>query len=378
MLKRLLFCSSSITFAYMKMWAIILFLLPILGLAYVLWHSWQILPLPPIGKVVVVLAMLLCVVCMFFNFLVGLDNLPYKVAQVVYEVGTSSIFVLLYAVILFLLLDIGRFVELVPHSFLRSSVVGSVSVTLVLGLLFLYGNIHYYNKEHREMELTSAQPLPSPMRLVLLSDLHLGYHNTRSDLSRWVDMINSESPDAVLICGDVVDISVIPLIREGMADEFRRLNAPVYACPGNHEYYAGIEQASDFYRSAGITMLRDTSVTIGGVVTVIGRDDRTNTRRMSVGALVATAPKTRYTILLDHQPYHLERAEKAGVDFQFSGHTHYGQVWPISWIEDAIYEDAYGGLVKGRTKYYVTSGMGIWGGKFRIGTCSEYVVATLK
>ena len=65
------------------------------------------------------------------------------------------------------------------------------------------------------------------------------------------------------------------------------------------------------------------------------------------------------------------------MDFQLSGHTHYGQVWPISWIEDAMYENAYGLSERGRTKFYVTSGIGIWGGKFRIGTQSEYVVATL-
>ena len=85
-----------------------------------------------------------------------------------------------------------------------------------------------------------------------------------------------------------------------------------------------------------------------------------------------------YQLLLDHQPYHLERTAKAGIDFQFSGHTHYGQVWPISWIEDAIYECAYGSLTKGNTRFYVSSGIGIWGAKFRIGTQSEYVVLTLK
>ena len=84
-----------------------------------------------------------------------------------------------------------------------------------------------------------------------------------------------------------------------------------------------------------------------------------------------------FTIVLDHEPYHLEEAQQNGIDFQFSGHTHYGQVWPLSWIEDALYEDAFGPLKKGNTQYYVTSGMGIWGAKFRIGTRSEYVVLDL-
>ena len=88
--------------------------------------------------------------------------------------------------------------------------------------------------------------------------------------------------------------------------------------------------------------------------------------------------KTNYTIVLDHQPYHLDRSAKAGVDFQFSGHTHYGQVWPISWITKAIYECSYGSYQLDSTHFYISSGIGIWGGKFRIGTQSEYVVLTLK
>ena len=85
-----------------------------------------------------------------------------------------------------------------------------------------------------------------------------------------------------------------------------------------------------------------------------------------------------FLILLDHQPYHLEEAEQNGIDFQFSGHTHHGQVWPVSWVTDALYEKAYGSLQKGNTRYYISSGMGIWGGKFRIGTQSEYVVLTIE
>ena len=85
-----------------------------------------------------------------------------------------------------------------------------------------------------------------------------------------------------------------------------------------------------------------------------------------------------FFLLLDHQPYHLEEAEQNGIDFQFSGHTHHGQVWPVSWITDALYEKAYGSLQKGNTRYYISSGMGIWGGKFRIGTQSEYVVLTIE
>ena len=61
-----------------------------------------------------------------------------------------------------------------------------------------------------------------------------------------------------------------------------------------------------------------------------------------------------------------------------SGHTHYGQVFTVSWITRTHYEKAFGSYQRGSTRYYVTSGIGIWGGKFRIGTRSEHVVATLR
>ena len=117
-------------------------------------------------------------------------------------------------------------------------------------------------------------------------------------------------------------------------------------------------------------------------IRIVGRDDRSNPHRKSIKELLNNTstfhpqPST-FTILLDHQPYNLEEAEQAGVDFQLSGHTHRGQVWPISWITDAVYECSFGEWQRGATRYYVSSGIGIWGGKFRIGTRSEYVVAEI-
>ena len=211
----------------------------------------------------------------------------------------------------------------------------------------------------------------------MISDLHLGYHNSRNEFAKWVDKLNAEQPDLILIAGDVIDISIRPLIEEGTAEEFRRLKAPIYACLGNHEYYSGEPLAQKFFDEAKIKLLRDKAV-VDNDICIVGRDDRTNPLRMSVRKLMQQADTSKYIILLDHQPYHLELAERAGVDFLFSGHTHHGQVWPISWITDAIYECAYGTHQRGNTQYYVSSGIGIWGGKFRIGTQSEYVVATLE
>ena len=219
-------------------------------------------------------------------------------------------------------------------------------------------------------------------RVVMMTDLHLGYHNRADEFRKWVDQVNKEQPEAILIAGDIIDRSIRALTEQDMAAEFRRLKSPVYACLGNHEYYSGEPDAKRFYEKAGIHLLIDDYALVplkgGDTLTVVGRDDRTNKRRARLKNLMEKVPKEYYTLLLDHQPYHLEEAEQAGIDFQLSGHTHYGQVWPISWIEDLIYEKAFGPLQKGKTQYYVSSGIGIWGGKFRIGTRSEYVVAELQ
>lgn len=79
-------------------------------------------------------------------------------------------------------------------------------------------------------------------------------------------------------------------------------------------------------------------------------------------------------ILLDHQPYDLEKTEEAGVDLQFSGHTHRGQVWPMNWIVDHLFELSYGIKKIGNSTVYVSSGLSLWGPPFRIGTDSEMVV----
>lgn len=359
------------------MWLIIFFLLPLLGCGFVAWHVWVMLPFANIYKGVILAVMALSFLCMFFNFIVGLDRLPTWLARVFYEVGYSSIFILLYMVMAFLLVDLLRWVGWYPADWFYSSAKGSLLIFLAMVGIFSYANLHYYNKVRISMELKSDKVLKQPLKIVMLSDLHLGYHNIRADLAKWVELVNAEHADAVLIGGDIVDFSVQPLLKADMASEFRKLNAPVYACLGNHDYYAGEPNSEKFYKEAGITLLRDSSVLLRDDVMVIGRDDRTNKRRKSVARLMDGVDKSKYLLLMDHQPYHLEEAERNGVDFQFSGHTHYGQVWPISWIEDWMYENAYGPLTKGKTRYYVSSGIGIWGGKFRIGTRSEYVVLTI-
>lgn len=360
---------------------IIILIVMLSACTYVGWHVWQILPLPVMCKWIAVALMALSVVLLFTNFIFGLDNKPATLATILYTVGSSSIFIGLYMAMLFIVLDLGRLVHLIPKSLLYNSWAGSISVFVTIFGIFLYGNLHYYNKARVDLKLETPAILKKPVRIVMMSDLHLGYPNQVDEFRKWVDKVNAERPDLILIAGDILDGNIGIVRRQNMQQEFRRLNAPIYACLGNHEYLTGRNESIRFYSEAGINLLIDSVATVSlpskDTIAIIGRDDRTNPNRKSVAQLLENAPFGAFSILLDHQPYHLEEAEQAGINFQFSGHTHYGQVWPISWIEDLIYEDAFGSLRKGKTDYYVSSGIGIWGGKFRIGTRSEYVVAEI-
>ena len=358
------------------MWMLLFMGLPLLALCYIGWHIWCLLPLSAVWKTVIITVMVASFLLLFANISRAIDKAPMPVATALYETGTSSLFVLLYLFMTFLLLDLGRLVRLVPRTILYHNWTTAISILVLMTAIFTYGYLHYKHKYREEVRITTPKPMGKPMKLVMMSDLHLGYHNRREELHRWVDIINAEHPDAILIAGDIIDMSMRPLTGEKMYEEFRRLNAPVFACLGNHEYYSGEPEAQRFYQQAGIRLLQDESVVVGDIC-IIGRDDRTNQRRKTLADIMKRTDRTKFTILLDHQPYHLEQAERQKIDFQFSGHTHHGQVWPISWITETIYECAFGSYQRGDTQYYVSSGMGIWGGKFRIGTRSEYVVATI-
>ena len=358
------------------MWMILFMLLPVLGIVYISWHIWVLVPLSASWRFLLIGGLVVSFLMLFLNIGRAIDRLPMWMARLSYDIGSSSIFLLLYLAIIFLVLDLGRLVRLVPREWLYQNYYVTSTIAICLFVVFLLGNIHYYHKVRVPLSLTTEKPLSKDLKLVLASDLHLGYHNPRKELKRWVEMINAEQPDLVLIAGDIIDMSIRPLLEEDMAEEMRRIEAPVYACLGNHEYYSSEPAAQQFFKDAGIRLLRDSAAVVGDLC-LIGRDDRTNAQRAEVSQLVQKADMQRYTILLDHQTYHLEAAEQAGIDFQFSGHTHYGQVWPISWITNLVYECAFGEHRRGQTRYYVSSGLGIWGGKYRIGTQSEYVVATL-
>ena len=355
----------------MKAGAITIITLIIALASYVGWHLWRISPQG--WKLAVIGLFFLWMATLFVGYAIN-DSIPLNAATVLYVVGNSWIIAFLYLLLIFVLADIALLCHLLPKTFLFDSAAGLGTIIGLIALIFFLGGIHYHHKYREEMTIVTEKPLDKPLTVVLASDLHVGYLNRKAELARWVDLINAENPDLVLFGGDIVDLSLKPVLEGNYSEEFRRIKAPVWAVLGNHEFYGDLEGARQFYKDAGILLLEDAVAHFKGI-DVIGRNDRTSPDRADLAIL--TNGLEGFTIVLDHQPYDLEEAERAGIDFQFSGHTHRGQVWPLSWITDAMYEKAWGHHRRWKTQYYVSSGLGIWGAKVRVGTRSEYLVLHL-
>lgn len=309
-------------------------------------------------------------------------RIPVYLASYLYKIGTGWLMLSIYAFMLCLVFDIGWVINQFTsqsdlfiydhHSPARGSLL--ILLTLVIALI---GHFTYLKKKRREIIIKVDKKLPKELRFVLLTDLHLGYAIEQKELMKWVKRVNAEQADAVLIAGDVIDVSLIPLQYYKLDEVLREFKSEygTYACLGNHEYLAGVEGSINFLKSAGIHILRDEVVHIDSLgINLIGRDDKTNRHRKELGEIMKSVDHSQTNILLDHQPYLLEEAVKNKVDLQCSGHTHRGQMWPISWITDRIFENSHGYLKKEDTHIYVSSGVGIWGGRYRIGTVSEYIV----
>ncbi len=370
--------------------------------AYVVWRMWQILPTLWL-KIAVPALYVLTFIAFFGGFAGILGNASW--AAKLNAMSSSILVVYLYSLIAFLIVDLGRLCKFIPKDFAVNSATGSAVVFGAIALILIIGAVNYRVKRKETLEITTSKHLEKPLRIVLASDLHIGYNNDRRTLAKWIDKINAEQPDLVIFGGDIIDSNVKPLFEDNFAEEFHRLTALAYAVFGNHEYISGADQSMKFYKEAGINLLRDSVARVNGLA-LIGRDDRSRSghprpapadtsaptqanasnstpplgapARQPLAALTRSVAPDEFTILIDHQPYNLEETEHAGIDFQFSGHTHRGQVWPLTWAINLMYEKAWGHHQRGSTRYYISSGLGIWGPKFRLGSRSEYLVLTLK
>ena len=357
---------------------VLFMILPVVYLAgngYLFLRVWQSMScLPMWGKVIVAMLFWLAAFSLFAAIGLRDVQVPDLLLRWMYGIGSIWMAFLLYMVLLLAVFDVaGIFVPALKHSLLFA---------LPLTLCILCGGYINYRSprvEHICISLDEHHEV-SPVRIAAIRDVHLGYGTGVSALRRYVKLINSRNPDLVLIAGDLIDNSVRPLLDEPYAEVLAELKAPmgIYMVPGNHEYISGIDACAEFLADTQVRLLRDSVVTLPEGLQIIGRDDMSNRNRKPLEELIEGADSTMPMIVLDHQPYNLAGTDSLGVDIQISGHTHRGQIWPLNWLTDCIFEQSHGYRKWTHSHIYVSSGLSLWGPPFRIGTHSDMAIIEIK
>lgn len=309
----------------------------------------------------------------------------------IYRIGAFWLAFMLYFALTLLVFDLIRLADYFFH-FLPEMTqlfrfrLGLATVVFV-SIIVINGHINALNTRIREISLTIPKKVNGnkQMKIVMASDIHLGALIGENREAKLVRIINKQNPDLVLLCGDLVDGDIAPVLRKNLGKHLQEIKSGmgVFAIPGNHEYIGGIQKTLPYLKSINIKLLRDSVLILPNGVQLIGRDDKDNrqmgeaNRRRTLKELMTGIDKSAPVVVMNHQPFNLDEAVAEDVDLHLSGHTHHGQLWPLSYITKAVFELSWGYLKKGNTNFYVSSGFGSWGPPVRIGNTPEVVVFNL-
>ena len=328
-------------------------------------------------------------------FLVGMfweRTASSTVSEWVYRVGAFWLAFMFYFLLMILVMDLIRLFDYFFHFLPSFSPAGKLilgyTIIGLVTLIVIGGYINALTTRIKEIPLTIHKKVTgiSELKILMASDLHLGALIGERQELKLVRIINDQKPDLVLLCGDLVDGDIGPVLRKKLGRHIQEIQTPlgVYAIPGNHEYIGGIQNTLPYLQSINIKVLRDEVVTLADGIQLVGRDDR-DSRRMGsefnphdLKTLTKDLDHSKPIIVMNHQPFNLNEAVEVGADLHLSGHTHNGQMWPFNYITEAIFELSWGLKQKGNTTFYVSSGFGSWGPPVRIGNTPEVVIFRIK
>ncbi len=254
---------------------------------------------------------------------------------------------------------------LVPH---KPRTAGIAIITVVC-VLAAYATVN----ARRITVNTFAVPGPAPLRIVQLSDIHIGSMNA-AFIQRMVDKTNALQPDKILITGDLID-HLSTRTRAAMT-LLADLEAPTYFVSGNHEFYAGRREIINLLDQVGIETL-DNRFIRRGPIQLIGLPDTPDLSHAESALLAMPYDRHLYSILMFHRPIDIEFLNQAGIDLTLVGHTHGGQIFPFHFLARFFERPLYGLHQYGDSFLYVCSGTGLWGPRMRLGSNNEIALIEL-
>lgn len=221
-------------------------------------------------------------------------------------------------------------------------------------------------------------------RIALMSDIHLGVFVGEKHAEKIVRKVNTLCPDVVVISGDIFDVDNYLLNDTAKLKRisriFRKMRASegVYAVVGNHDPKIDNEAFKIFLKASKIKLL-DNKVAVLSFINLIGRSDETNNERKEYEAFADMIDKSKPVVVLDHNPQKIAKNAECGADFVLCGHTHGGQMFPVTlFTRWANGKDCfYGHSVTGKTHSIITSGVGFFELPLRLGSSNEIVDISL-
>jgi uncharacterized protein len=237
-----------------------------------------------------------------------------------------------------------------------------------------------------EVAIQDLHPDLEGLRIVQLTDVHVGPTIRGTWLRQVVDVANSLEPDLVALTGDFVDGFVEDLAPELAALAQLRARHGAFFVTGNHEYYWDGPAWCAAIEALGPTVLinehrliqrGDARLLLAGV-TDLGAGRHVASHASDPAKARAGAPAHDLSLLLAHQPRSVYAAAKAGFDLQLSGHTHSGQYFPMSLMIHLMQPYVHGLARHEHMQIYVSAGTGYWGPPNRAGSPSEITLLTLR
>ncbi|MBI5679803.1 MAG: metallophosphoesterase [Methanobacterium sp.] len=285
-----------------------------------------------------------------------------------YTISAVWVGISFYALFLLLGYEILKLIINIPPV---TAGIGIITLTSIMSAYSIVNNIPL---EIKELEIFIPN-LRRDMKIVQLSDIHMGSIRNSGFLKKIVEKTNELNPDIVLITGDTIDGSA-PL-HPYMFNATNNLKAPIFLIIGNHEIYEGLENVLEILKTTNINILRDEVVEIQDIQ-IIGVDYSFERHHLKKVLSQLEIDRSKPSILMYHVPTEIEAANNAGINLQISGHTHKGQLFPFNFLGRLAFPYFNGLYEHNGTKIYVSSGTGTWGPPMRFGSKNEITLIKLK
>ena len=294
------------------------------------------------------------------------------------------VYLLLFTVAADLVMIVPRIMKLSFTNYQYFKGFVSAGVLVFTCVTCVYGFVNARQIDHVSYEIQLQDKVDvSDLNIVMISDLHLGAVGSEGRLQEIVDEINAQKPDLVCIAGDFFDTDYESIQNPNAAIETLkgiRSTFGTYACFGNHDAGETVSQMETFLEKAGIRLLKDEFVIIDERLVLVGRLDGSpigsygTQKRKELSEFLKNDNEKLPVVVLDHNPGKIHTYTNEA-DLILCGHTHKGQLFPASFVTNAMYTVDYGYYQKDSQSPHVivTSGIGYWGMPMRVGTNSEIV-----